>query len=183
MRISSGYIYIILLALLAVLIWGLSENTTSTTEYESRTADTLFLYKTDTIIEYRTRYITKRTTDTLYIPIEKDTDTLKLPIVQKQYAKDSVYDLWISGVEPLAMDSLKIYPKTEYRYITNTITREIYPKRTEIYFFGGLSSIYGTLNPKIGISIKTKKEWLISPEIGLYDNKAMYGLTIGKRIK
>lgn len=179
---KSHFIYLLLMCVLAVGIGVFFSTDRKAETICHTTTDTLFVYKTDTIIEYRTKYKTKHTIDTLYVETQNK-PILSLPVEQKHFAKANYYDLWISGVEPLKMDSIKLYQQTEYITITNDVVKEIFPKRTEYYVFGGLNAIDGTFVPKIGISIKTKENWLISPEIGLYDNKAYYGLTIGKKFK
>ena len=145
--------------------------------------DTIYDIKFDTISIIKTYPIYSKVIDTLYITSEDSEDTTAiLPIEQKHYAKDSVYDIWVSGIMA-NLDSANIYQKTEYVTTTTEITKEIYPKRTEWYVFGGLSVSDGTLSPKIGVSLKTKKDWLISPEIGWYKDSPTYGITIGKKIK
>lgn len=177
-------LYILLLAVLAVLLHlCVSENNSKTDSVVQHTTDTVFLSKVDTI-PAKPKLITKRIVDTLYIAIEKNDTTdsvLGLPIEQKHYAEDSVYDIWVSGVTP-NLDSANVYQKTEFITITNETIKEIYPKRNELYLQGGLSVSNGTLMPKISISLKTKKDWIITPEIGLYGDKMFYGISIGKKI-
>lgn len=145
--------------------------------------DTIYDIKFDTIPVVKTYPVYSKVIDTLYITSDDSEDTTAiLPIEQKHYAKDSVYDIWVSGIMA-NLDSANIYQKTEYVTTTTEITKEIYPKRTEWYVFGGLSVSDGTLSPKIGVSLKTKKDWLISPEIGWYKDSPTYGITIGKKIK
>lgn len=145
--------------------------------------DTIYDIKLDTIPIVKTYPIYSKVVDTLYITsVDNKDTTATLPIEQNHYARDSVYDIWVSGIMA-NLDSAKVYQKTEYKTITKEITKEIYPKHTEWYVFGGLSVSDGTLSPKVGISFKTKKDWLISPEIGWYKDNPTYGITIGKKIK
>lgn len=181
------YLYLFILAVLAVGI-GIFFSKNSHTEdiYHSTTDtvfDTIYDIKFDTIPVVETYPVYSKVIDTLYITSEDSEDTTAiLPIEQKHYAKDSVYDIWVSGIMA-NLDSANIYQKTEYVTTTIEITKEIYPKRTEWYIFGGLSVFDGILSPKVGVSLKTKKDWLISPEIGWYKDNPTYGITIGKKIK
>lgn len=193
------FVYLFILVVLAVGVGMLckncgnidSEHTYRTYTDTIKTTDTLRVYEIDTIRYRFPVFVENRIVDTMYLTkteILRDTDSvfIKLPIAQKHYAQDSVYDAWVSGYEP-KLDSINVYPKTEYVTITNETTietvKEIYPQRTEWYVFGGINAIDGTFVPKAGVSIKTKKDWLISPEIGLYGNSPMYGITIGKKIR
>lgn len=193
------FVYLFILVVLAVCIGMLCQtcenskvdNAYRTTTDTIKVTDTVYECRIDTVHYGFPVLVDDEVVDTLYLTkteILKDTDSVfvKLPISQKHYAQDSVYDAWVSGYEP-SLDSISVYPKTEYITITNETkietVKEIFPECVEWYIFGGLNVADGTLNPKIGVSIKTKKDWLISPEIGWYKNSPTYGITIGKKIK
>ena len=189
------FVYLFIFSVLAVGISIFLSKCEKTEAIYRTTTDTVFdtVYHNtfDTIAVEFPVLVDDGVIDTLYLTkaeVLKDTDSVyvKLPIEQKHYAQDSLYDVWISGVEP-NLDSLNVYQKTEYVTITNEIktetVKEIYPQRTEWYVFGGLSVSDGTLSPKVGVSLKTKKDWLISPEIGWYKDSPTYGITIGKKFK
>lgn len=145
--------------------------------------DTIFITKVDTIVEYKTRYIQKRTVDTLYMETMGDS-LISLPVVQKHYNKESVYDLWVSGVEPLSLDSAKVYTKTEYQTVTNTITNTIEDNKPHLYVSGGFNAFSGTLRPNVNISLSANKKWLYGLEIGLdKDYNTYYGVKVGCKIK
>lgn len=176
------FVYLFILAVLAVGIGMFFSRDRKPEVIYHTTTDTVFdtvmLLKIDTLKQTKFVCVTEKVVDTLWL-----TDTVDLlPISQKHYSKDSVYDIWVSGVYP-KVDSVNVYQKMEYKTMTKEITKEVFPQKTEWYVLAGLNSFNGTLSPKVGISIKTKKEWLISPEISLYDNKTVYGITIGKKIK
>ena len=63
------------------------------------------------------KYITKYVIDTLVI--EKEGTTLSLPVIQKHYSQNGIYDAWVSGVSA-ELDSIRTYNKTEYKTITET---------------------------------------------------------------
>lgn len=125
-------------------------------------------------IEYR--YITKIIIDTLYI-----TNDTALYREQKHYGVPNKYDAWISGID-CVLDSIKTYSQTKYETITNEITKEVYKYRWNYYLFGGLNKVQGVFSPKVGITITAPKKWLISGEIGLYENKPFYGLSFGLKL-
>lgn len=146
----------------------------------THSTDTLYYTKVDTFIQYKPIFVEKRTIDTLYL--NSTDDAIRLPIVQKRYTKDNLYDLCISGVEPLNLDTINVFRNTEYITINNEIEKVIYKQKWNIYGFVGLNSISEAFSPKMGILLTAPKKWLISAEIGYYDNSAFYGLNIGYKI-
>ena len=123
--------------------------------------DTVIVYKTDTIVEYEVRYSEKKVVDTVWV--EGEDVNIPLPVIQKYYQNKGVYDLWISGVEPLNIDSFKCYKQVEYAYITENVTKEQY----KLYVGGGLFSFRETFTPYVSISMSEPKKWLISANFGL----------------
>lgn len=79
---------------------------------------------------------------------KRDTVTISLPFVQKQY-KDSSYSAWISGYEP-SLDSIRVFPKT-------TIIREskvVRQKDRRWGVFGGIGiGVSDRITPCVGVGI------------------------------
>ena len=121
-------------------------------------------------------YITRKVIDTLRL-----TDTVYMVREQKHYAETDVFDIWISGYKP-TLDSVRVYPKTEYRTITETIVKE--PTRNEWALFvgGGINAFSTSLMPHLDISLLTPKDTVISANLGYYKG-VTYGFTIQTRIK
>lgn len=77
--------------------------------------DTITIFKTDTcivkdydtIVENLVRYKQIAIHDTTFVFAD---DTIKIPITQKHYHKDSICDIWVSGYEP-CLDSANIIQK------------------------------------------------------------------------
>lgn len=175
------FVYLFILVVLAVGIgMGFRKDVKTEAIYHTTTDtifDTVTNIKYDTIKQTKLVCKTEREIDTLFIR-----DTINyMPVTQKYYSQDSVYDIWVSGIYP-NLDSVNVYQKTEYSVVTKEITKTVHPQTTDWYVFAGLNAIDGTLAPKIGVSLKTKKDWLISPEIGLFRNNAFGGITIAKKI-
>lgn len=81
----------------------------------------------------------------------KDSVEVEIPITQKTY-KDSTYEAWVSGYEP-NLDSIQVYPRTEYRTVTNTIkVRD--DKRWGIGIHCGVGYGIGGFTPYIGIGVQ-----------------------------
>lgn len=73
--------------------------------------DTLVTVRFDTIREKYPVYLTERVVDSVRVVIH-DTTYIEVPITQKHYHKDSLFDAWVSGFLP-QLDSINVFPKTE----------------------------------------------------------------------
>lgn len=170
-------IYLLIIAVLVTLLFSfISKCDGREVVVEKRVTDTLYTIKHDTIVEYVPKYITKKTIDTLYLPTNKE-EVVSLPIEQRHYRNDSIYDLWISGYKP-QLDSIKTYPRIEYRTITNNVTREIYKTTMDFYPYLGFRNFDSKVGQVIGLTIKMPKKWMYSCEIGVIDSKMYYGLNL-----
>ena len=179
MSASNKYLWITIVILSIVIIFLLSIGR-KVEVVEKHFTDTVTIVKLDTITKYQTKYIKERVTDTVYV--ERDNgDKVALPRVQRHFREKSLYDAWISGYDPL-LDSIKIYPKTEYTTITNTITKEVTPLTWKLYAGLDLRAISGTFAPCVSVTLATPKKWLISAKIGVYDNKLIYGAEVSYKI-
>lgn len=136
--------------------------------------DTLTIVRVDTIRERSVKYIEKRVVDSIYVDKE-----VVLPIEQQYYTKANLYDAWVSGYRP-SLDSIFVYPRTEERYVTNTITKTMYKYPYGAYLFAGFKAFGSEVRPTIGIALKTPRKWLYGAEIGIYNKNDMYfGFNIG----
>lgn len=148
---------------------------------EKRVTDTLIIQRIDTVIDYKPQYITTRIIDTLYLPTH-DQSSLLLPLTQKHYTSEGIYDVWISGYEP-QLDSIKTYPKVEYRTITNTITKEVIKKGWNFYTYMGFKRLSDSWQPSVGVMAKSPKNLIMGVEFGAINNQMYYGLNFGFLIK
>lgn len=174
-------IYLVAIAFIAfILIQIASKRQDSIVDIKiERKIDTIIKY--DTIVEYTVKYKDRKVTDTVYIETENK-PFLALPVVSKHFAKENLYDLWVSGIEPIKVDSFKLYPKSKQETIVITNNTLLKPKTNSLFANVGIISFNGVLSPRAGISIKTKKERLYGLEIGSYDGKMFYGVNIGIKI-
>ena len=170
-------LYIIVIVVLVTLLFSSKRQIKVV---ENRVTDTILKISIDTLVQYVPKYVTKKTTDTIYLPTN-DKNEVAIEIEQKHYSENSVYDAWISGYKP-QLDSIKTYPRIEYRTITNNITKEIYKSTIDLYPYIGFKRIDDKVGQVIGLSIKMPKKWMYSAEIGVMDNKMMYGVTVGYKM-
>lgn len=179
----STQIYIFIITVLAVVVYiQYQQKDSQPIRTETITStDTVYYFRTDTIKEYAVKYKERKVTDTVYIETQNK-PFLALPVVSKHFAKENLYDAWVSGYKDVFMDSIKVYPKTEYKTITNTNIMEVYPQTWVLYANVGFSHFNGTFIPKVGISIKNKKETLYGAEIGSYGDDLYLGVNVGFKI-
>ena len=148
------------------------------------------MYKTDTIecvrldtckiIVPEYKYI--RTVDTIIINSD-DGHVVSLPITQKHYAKDSVYDVWVSGYEP-KLDSISIYERTKTNIITNTTTRLIENDKWSYYSTIGFSNNGNENFATMGLTLDSPKKWAFGVNVGIGNNGHLYyGINVGLKLK
>ena len=172
--------HLLYIVVMAVLVTLLLASKRQIKVVENRVTDTLFQIQIDTITEYVPKYIVKKTIDTIYLPSNNE-DKVALTINQSHYQKKGVYDAWVSGYNA-SLDSIRTYPRIEYRTITNSVTKEIYKTTLDFYPYIGFRRFDDKVGQVIGLAIKMPKKWIYSGEIGVIDNKMMYGITIGYKI-
>ena len=170
-------LYIVVIVVLVTLLFSSKRQIKVV---ENRVTDTIIHLKIDTITQYIPKYITKKTTDTIYLQAN-DKNEVSLEIEQKYYSENGVYDAWISGYKP-QLDSIKTYPRVEYKTITNNITKEIYKSTIDLYPYIGFKRLDDNIGQVFGLTIKMPKKWIYSAEIGIMDNKMMYGVTVGYKL-
>jgi len=83
--------------------------------------DTLVIVRLDTIREKYPVYIAERVVDSVRIPVYcHDTTYVEVPITQKHYHQDSLYDAWVSGFLP-QLDSIEVMQRTETIEVTRYV--------------------------------------------------------------
>ena len=170
-------LYIVVIVVLVALLFSSKRQIKVV---ENRVTDTILHLKIDTITQYIPKYVTKKTIDTIYLPSDNKNE-VAIEIEQKHYSENGVYDAWISGYKP-QLDSIKTYPRVEYRTITNNITKEIYKSTIDLYPYIGFNRLDDKVGQVIGLAIKMPKKWMYSAEIGVMDNEMMYCVTIGYKL-
>lgn len=170
-------LYIVVIVVLVTLLFSSKRQIKVV---ENRVTDTILKIRVDTLTKYIPKYVTKKTTDTIYLQAT-DKNEVALEIEQKYYSENGIYDVWISGYKP-QLDSIKTYPRVEYRTITNNITKEIYKSTIDFYPYIGFKRLDDNVGQIFGLTIKMPKKWIYSAEIGVMNNKMMYGVTVGYKL-
>ena len=109
---------------------------------------------------------------------------MSLPVVRKHYNSAALYDIWVSGIEPLRLDSVRIYREGEMTerisYVDRVEYREFREPLFSLYVSGGFYSIYGDFVPNVGISAMIGRKWLISADLGV--GVDIFGIGINYKI-
>lgn len=163
--------YIVIAVLLVSLVISLTNR--NEVVIEKNTSDTVYAIKTDTYKVEKPIFITEAIVDTFLIKDSLNHEYI-IPKTQKYY-KDSIYEAWVSGYKP-NLDSINIYNQTKFVTITNTTTKEIYPKTTAFYISLGGMYIGEQFAPKIGADFKFRNGMMIGANVGMYDKQVFYGL-------
>ena len=112
--------------------------------------DTLVTVRFDTIREKYPVYLTERVVDSVRIPVYlHDTTFVEVPITQKYYHEDSLFDAWVSGFLP-QLDSINVYQKTTTVEVTRYVQQP--PPRWTFGVTAGPGILYdGKLHGGVGI--------------------------------
>lgn len=135
--------------------------------------DTIFVVKYDTCRIYVPKIVEVKTKDTIYV--KADTT---LEVKSKVYEEEGQYKAWISGVEPLSLDSINFYNSTKQEQIVNTITRDRVINERKLFIGGGAYYLGNNVYPNIGITYKDKKNRLFSIEYSRIASDNVFGVTI-----
>lgn len=148
---------------LFILGYLLGENSSTADIEREVIVDTITVTEPEIVVKdsliVKTRYLPIKG-DTVYsecirTEVVNDTTYLILDREQKQYSVDSIFDVWVSGVD-VACDSLKVYQKT----ITNFI-RE--PKSHVNGFVSVDYDFYNkNIEPRLGVVYNHDSGWFIN---------------------
>lgn len=169
--------YIFLGVLVACLVMHSGNKETVRTEFVT---DTLYLYKVDTVYYEKPVYKTRTVVDTVYLAGCNDGE-IPLPIEQKHYSQEGVYDAWVSGYQP-ELDSISVYRKTEYQIITNEVETVRETTNVGVYANVGFVAFDGLNGGHVGVTLATRKKLSFGVNAGIMNKKPFYGATIGYKL-
>ena len=167
--------------LVVLLLWSLNTDSREPVVITERHTDTLHRVVHDTtVITKVVTVVEKEPADTVYLTIR---DSIFVPVPRQEYtfSEPNLFDFRVKGFGVEFLDA-KVYPKTVYETITNETSTTVTKYRSSLFVFGGFSLICGTFSPKVGVSLSLKGKWLISGDIGLYEQKPIYSATVGYNI-
>lgn len=177
----SNKFHLLYIVIILVLVALLLSSKRQIKVVENRVTDTICKTVVDTITSYIPKYIVKKTIDTIYLQ-SSEKDGVAIPIEQRYYREEGMYDAWVSGYLP-SLDSIKTYPRVEYRTITNNVTKEILVKKWNFYTCIGLKRFSNEYVPSVGFIAKSPRNSLYGVEVGAINGDLYYGLTYGFILK
>lgn len=172
--------WLIVGVLVVLLMWSLFTERREPVVIEKRTTDTLIVTKTDTvtITKVETKIINQ--IDTTYIVV-RDSIRVPIPISEYEFKKDGLFNFKVKGFD-VSFISANVYPKTEYRTVTNTINTTIKEDKSALFVSGGFTVISETFVPQVSVDLSIKNKWLIEANVGVYKKQMIYGCKVGYNI-
>lgn len=155
-----------------LLLWSLNTESGEPIVITERHTDTLTIVKHDTTVVTKVK-IEKAPADTVFLTVR---DSIYVPIPRQEYtfSEPNMFDFRVKGYMVEFMDA-KVYPKTVYETITNTVETTIYKDSWNLYFGAGIWAFNKDIVPTLNLTLKTPKRWLISLNTGYYNGGFIYG--------
>lgn len=172
---NKKYIPWAIVGVLAVLLlWSLNVDSGEPTVITERHTDTLTIVKRDTVeVTKVVTKVEKEPADTVYVTVR---DSVLVPVPRKEYtfSEPDMFDFRVKGYMVEFMDA-KVYPKTVFETITNTVETTIYKDSWNLYFGAGIWAFNKEIVPTLNLTLKAPKMWLISLNTGYYNKSFIYG--------
>ena len=165
--------------LVVLLLWSLNTDSREPVVITERHTDTLHrvVHDTTTI----TKVITvKEPSDTVYLTIR---DSIFVPVPRQEYtfSKPDLFDFRVKGFGVEFLDA-KVYPKTVFETITNTVETTVYKDTWNLYLGAEIWAFDREIVPTVNLMLKTPKRWLFGLNIGYYNKRPIYGGSINYKI-
>ena len=167
-----------LCALLILLL--VRDSRVAPTIIETQRTDTLYKTRVDTFFVEKPVVKTKKVVEEKIIYVH-DTVKVVIPISEYRFFEDGIYDITARGYD-VSLSNITVFPKTEYRIVTNTVETTIYKDTWNLYFGAGIWALSDQVVPMVNLSLKTPKMWLISLNAGYYNGAIVYGGQISYKI-
>ena len=140
----------------------------------------------DTTIRIDTFVVEKPVVKTKKVVEEKiiyvhDTVKVVIPISEYRFFQDGIYDITARGYD-VSLSNVTVFPKTEYRTVTNTVETTVYKDTWNLYLGAEIWAFNRQVVPSVNLTLKTPKKWLLGAKIGYYEGNVVYGGQISYKI-
>jgi hypothetical protein len=140
----------------------------------------------DTTIRIDTFVVEKPVVKTKKVVEEKiiyvhDTVKVVIPISEYRFFQDGIYDITARGYD-VSLSNVTVFPKTEYRIVTNTVETTVYKDTWNLYLGAEIWAFNRQVVPSVNLTLKTPKKWLFGAKIGYYEGDVVYGGQISYKI-
>ena len=169
----------ILVVLLILLL--VRDSRVAPTIIETQHTDTLTVVKHDTIeVTKVVTVVEKEPSDTVYLTVR---DSIFVPVPRQEYtfSEPDLFDFRVKGFGVEFLDA-KVYPKTIYQTITNTVETTVYKDAWNCYLGVGIWAFDREIVPTVNLTIKTPNRWLFGLNIGYYNKRPIYGGSVNYKI-
>jgi hypothetical protein len=156
-----------------LLLWSLNTESGEPIVITERHTDTIVKARIDTFVVEKPVVKTKKVVEEKIIYIH-DTVKVVIPISEYRFFQDGIYDITARGYD-VSLSNVTVFPKTEYRTVTNTVETTIYKDTWNLYFGAGFWAFNKQVVPLVNLTLKTPKMWLISLNTGYYNGSFIYG--------
>lgn len=163
-----------------LLLWSLVDSGEPAKIIEKKHTDTLVLTKIDSVFIEKPVVKTEKVVEEKIIYVH-DTIKVVIPISEYRFFEDGLYDITAKGYD-VSLSNVTVFPKTEYRTITNTKEKTIYKDVWNCYLGVGIWAFDREIVPTVNLTLKTPKKWLFSANVGYYNHSLVYGGQVSYKI-
>ncbi len=179
--LNKSYIpWVVSCVLVVLLVWSLGTRGEKPVVTERHTTDTLYRIVHDTTVLEKIAYKEKRVVDTTYIVV-RDSIFVPVPISEYRFKEDGLFDITARGFD-VSLSNVTVYPKTEYRTITNTVEKEVYRNSWNCFIGVGFWAFDREIVPTVNLLVKTQNKWVFGANIGYYNKRPIYGGSVNYKI-
>lgn len=167
--------------LVVLLLWSLNTDSREPVVITERHTDTLLRVVHDTVEVTKVVTLTeKEPADTVYLTVR---DSIFVPVPRQEYtfSKPDLFDFRVKGFGVEFLDA-KVYPKTVFETITNTVETTVYKDTWNLYLGAEIWAFNRQVVPSVNLTLKTPKKWLLGAKIGYYEGGVVYGGQISYKI-
>ena len=163
-----------------LLLWSLADSGEPAKVIEKKHTDTLVITKIDSVFIEKPVVKEKKVVEEKIIYVH-DTVKVVIPISEYRFFQDGIYDITARGYD-VSLSNVTVFPKTEYRTVTNTVETTVYKETWNLYFGAGIWAFDKEIVPTVNLALKTPKKWLFSANIGYYNRGLIYGGQVSYKI-
>ena len=162
------------------LILSLADSGEPSIEVVKEHTDTLIITKVCTLTVEKPIIKETKVVDEKFIYVH-DTIRVPIPISEYRFFEKDLYDITARGYE-VSLNNVTVYPKTEYKTITNTVEKEIYRDSWNCYLGTGFWAFDKEIVPTVNLILKTQNKWLFGANVGYYNKNTIYGVSVNYKI-
>ena len=166
--------------LVVLLFWSLNTESGEPLVIEKHTTDTIVTTRIDTFVVEKPVVKTKKVIEEKIIYVH-DTVKVVIPISEYRFFEDGLYDITAKGYD-VSLSNVTVFPKTEYRTVTNTVETTVYKDTWNLYLGAEIWAFNRQVVPSVNLTLKTPKKWLFGAKIGYYEGGVVYGGQISYKI-